>query len=184
MTTHNTELESIARQLVAPGKGILAADEVERHDQEALRLDRAASRPKRTAAPIAISCSPLPASSRSERRHPLRRDAAAEVERRPAVRAGARRERGPPRHQGRRRRQAARRSARREDHRGPRRPARALRRVPQARRALHQVARGDRHRRAEGIPPISPSTPTRTRWRATPRSRSSRTWCPSSSPRS
>ena len=27
MTTHNTELESIARQLVAPGKGILAADE-------------------------------------------------------------------------------------------------------------------------------------------------------------
>ena len=27
MTTHNPELESIARQLVAPGKGILAADE-------------------------------------------------------------------------------------------------------------------------------------------------------------
>ena len=27
MTTHNPELESIARQMVAPGKGILAADE-------------------------------------------------------------------------------------------------------------------------------------------------------------
>ena len=35
---HN--LEDIARALVAPGKGILAADESERHDQEALRLDR------------------------------------------------------------------------------------------------------------------------------------------------
>ena len=35
----------------------------------------------------------------------------------------------------------------RDDHRRSRRPARAARRVPQARRALRQVARGHRHRR-------------------------------------
>ncbi len=34
------DLNETARALVAPGKGILAADESTRHDQEALRLDR------------------------------------------------------------------------------------------------------------------------------------------------
>ena len=51
------------------------------------------------------------------------------------------------RHQGRHGRQAAGRLPGRDDHRGPRRPARAARGVPQARRALREVARGDRHRR-------------------------------------
>ena len=35
----------------------------------------------------------------------------------------------------------------RGDHRGPRRPARAARRISRARRQIRQVARGDRHRR-------------------------------------
>ena len=55
--------EDTAQALVAPGKGILAADESERHDQEALRLDRGASRPRRTAAPTARCCSRRRASS-------------------------------------------------------------------------------------------------------------------------
>ena len=31
-----TELHKVAEAMVAPGRGILAADEFERHDQEAL----------------------------------------------------------------------------------------------------------------------------------------------------
>ena len=34
------DLAETAKALVAEGKGILAADESDRHDQEALRLDR------------------------------------------------------------------------------------------------------------------------------------------------
>ena len=58
-----------------------------------------------------------------------------------------------PRHQGRRRRQAARRPARqdRDGDRRPRRAARAPRRVPQARRALRQVARRHHHRRRAAV---------------------------------
>ena len=61
--------------------------------------------------------------------------------------------RGHPRHQGRQGREAARARVRRDDHRGPRRAARAARGVPRARRALRQVARDvlDRRRHAERV---------------------------------
>ncbi|CAA9251208.1 MAG: Fructose-bisphosphate aldolase class I, partial [uncultured Actinomycetospora sp.] len=77
------------------------------------------------------------------RRDPLRRD-------RPPGRARRHehgRDAAPARHraghQGRRGREGPRGLPRREGHRGPRRAARALRRVPRARSALRQVADGD-----------------------------------------
>ena len=70
---------------------------IERDDQEALRLDRAGVD---RGEPARLSRSPVHHARRRavpERRHPLRRDAAPEGERRPAVRAGARRRRGSSR---------------------------------------------------------------------------------------
>ena len=55
-----------------------------------------------------------------------------------------------------------------------------LHRVPQARGALRQVARGHRHRRRHSRRG-SRSMPTRTRWRATPRCARKTTSCRSSS---
>ena len=46
--------------MVAPGKGILAADEIDRFDHQALRIDQRSSRPRTTAATIARCCSPPP----------------------------------------------------------------------------------------------------------------------------
>ena len=71
-------------------------------------------------------------------------------------------------------------SARRDDHRGPRRPARAPRRVLRARRPLRQVARGDRHRPGDADPATA-STPTPTRSPAMPRSARKPASCRSSS---
>ncbi len=147
--THNPELESIARQLVAPGKGILAADESsgtikKRFDSIALESTEESRRAYRdllfTTPGVEQYLSGVILYDET-----LRQKAS---DGRPFAQV-LERARDPPGHQGRRRRQAARRNRRREDHRGPRRAARALRRVPQARRALHQVARRDRHRRAE-----------------------------------
>ena len=63
MTKHNTELESIARHVVAPGKGILAADEATGTIKKRFDSIRS-SRPRRTGAPIA-SCSSLPPAASS-----------------------------------------------------------------------------------------------------------------------
>ena len=85
-------------------------------------------------------------------------------------------------HQGRHGRQAARRLPERDDHRRPRRPARAARGVPQARRALREVARRHRHRR--GLPDaVRASMPMRMRWRATRRCARKPASCRSSSPK-
>ena len=78
------------------------------------------------------------------RRHSLRRDAPPEGGRRHAAGRHHPRGRRRARHQGRRRRQAAGGLSRRNHHRRPRRPARAARRILQARRPLRQMAR--RHR--------------------------------------
>ena len=54
------KLNDIANRMVAPGKGILAADEVDRLDHQALRIDQARRRPRTTAATIARCCSAPP----------------------------------------------------------------------------------------------------------------------------
>jgi hypothetical protein len=60
--------------------------------------------------------------------------------------------------------------------RRPRRPARAPAGIRQARRQVRQVARGDHHRRRHAQ--LAPaSTPTATRWRATPRCARKRASC-------
>ena len=52
-----TELNKVAEAMVAPGRGILAADESTRHDQEALRRDRRGVDRRHAAATIAKCCS-------------------------------------------------------------------------------------------------------------------------------
>ena len=96
-----SELSSTATALVAPGKGILAADESTRHDQEALRHDRRRVDRGDTAATTGISSSPPRASGVHQRRDPVRRDDPPERERRRAVPQGARGAGRHPRHQGR-----------------------------------------------------------------------------------
>ena len=177
---NRSELESIARAMVAKGKGILAADESsgtikKRFDSIKLESTEEARRTYREllfTAPGAADYisgvilydetirqktkdgTPFPQYLQQARHHPG--------------------------HQGRHRREAARRLPERDDHRRPRRAARASRRVPQARRALRQVARRDRHRRGLSRR-SSRSTPTRMRSRATPRCARKRTSCRSSS---
>ena len=51
------DLNKVALAMVAPGKGILAADESVRHHQEALRRHQGRSRPSSPAATIAKCCS-------------------------------------------------------------------------------------------------------------------------------
>ena len=71
---------------------------------------------------------------------------------------------------------------RRDGDRGARRATRAAGRVPRARRALRQVARGDHDRRRHPDRRLS-RTPTRTRWRATRRCARRPASCRSWSPR-
>ena len=67
-------------------------------------------------------------------------------------------------------------------HRRPRRPRQAARRVPRAGRQVRQVARG-RSTSAPASRPTPASAPTPMRWRATPRSARSTASCRSSSRR-
>ena len=85
-----------------------------------------------------------------------------------------------PRHQGRRRHQAAAGLPGRGRHHRPRQARRPAAEVLRAGRALRQVARGDRHRRRHPDLRLR-SAPTRMRWRAMPRCARRRTSCRSSS---
>ena len=136
------ELEKTARALVAPGKGILAADESTRHDQEALRRDRGRvdrGEPAR-----------LPRAALHDRGHrgvhrrrdPLRRDDPPAEPHDGTPFAGAARAKGVvPGIKVDTGAKPLRRRPGRDGHRGPRRPAQAARRVLRARRAIRQVAR-------------------------------------------
>ena len=144
---NRSELESIARAMVAKGKGILAADESsgtikKRFDGIKLESTEEARRTYRellfTTPGAADYISGVILYDETIRQKT--KDGTPF----PQYLSQARHR---PGHQGRHRREAARRLPERDDHRRPRRAARAPRRVPQARRALRQVARGDRHRR-------------------------------------
>ena len=138
------ELRSTATALVAEGKGILAADESNGTMDK--RLKAAGVERDRGDAPRAARAAVHDGGRRRahQRRHPLRRDV-------PSVTAD-----GTPfpklleepgrraRHQGRHRRQAAGRLRGREGDRGPRRAARAARRLLRGRGALREVAGGHR----------------------------------------
>ena len=141
------DLEEIARALVAPGKGILAADESDgtikkRFDSIGIESTEDTRRAYRdmlfttegaaeyvsgvilfdeTIRQNALDGTPFPKLLAEPGRH--------------------------PRDQGRQGREGPRARARREGHRGARRAARAARRVRRARRALREVARGDHDRR-------------------------------------
>ena len=52
-----TELNKVAEAMVAPGRGILAADEFDRHHQEALRRHRRRNRRRTRGATTAKCCS-------------------------------------------------------------------------------------------------------------------------------
>ena len=124
------QLNKIAEAMVAPGKGILAADESSARSRSA--STRSASRsPPTTAATIARCCSARPRRCENyisgvilydETIRQKAKDGTPLVE----IIDGSRRH---ARHQGRRRRQAAAVLARRDGHRRPRRSARAARRT-------------------------------------------------------
>ena len=179
---NRSELESIARAMVAKGKGILAADESsgtikKRFDGIKLESTEEARRTYRellfTTPGAADYISGVILYDETLRQKTKDGTPFPQYLHEARHRSG---------HQGRHRRQAARRLPERDDHRRTRRPARAARRVPQARRALREVARGHRHRRGHSRR-SSPSTPTRMRSRATPRCARKRTSCRSSSPK-
>ena len=138
-----TELEATARALVAAGKGILAADEssgtiAKRFDAVGVESTEETRRAYRellfTTDGAAEHISGVILFDETIRQ------SAADGTPFPELLAAAG---DHPRDQGRPRREAARARAGRDDHRGPRRAARALRGVPRARRTLRQVARGD-----------------------------------------
>ena len=83
-----------------------------------------------------------------------------------------------PRHQGRRGRQADAVVSRRNDHRGARRPAGPHEVVPRDGRALRQVAGSSSPSTRTGARPAAPSAPTCRRWPATRRSARRRTIVP------
>ena len=155
----------------------------QRHDQEALRLDRVDSTEENRRDYREMLFSTPGVERLHQRRHlfdeTIRQKAADGTTARrrssrkgassPASRSTPGRSRSP--------------RARRDRHRGPRRSTRASRRVPLAGRPLRQVAR--RHTRsARRIPGDSASTRTPTRWPATRRSARRPASCRSSSPRS
>ena len=59
---NRSELEANARAMVAPGKGILAADESTGTIKKRFDAIKAGERPRRTAAPTAKCCSRRPES--------------------------------------------------------------------------------------------------------------------------
>ena len=176
------ELNKVAQAMVAPGKGILAADESSgtiksASTRSALESTEDSRRDYREM---------LFRSDRSDveahlRRHPLRRDHLAEGQGRHAA--------GRAHQEGRARSPASRsmkapsrcRIARaRSSPIGLDKPRRPAARILRAGRTVREVARRDRHR--PGHPDATPaSVPTRTRSRATPRCARRRRSCRSSS---
>ena len=169
--------------LVAPGKGILAADESERHDQEALRLDRRGvhrGQPARTyremlfttpgagdhISGVILFDETIRQSAADGTPFPKLLEAQGII---PGIKVDT----GAKPLAGRRRR---------DRHRRARRPARAAGRVPRSRRALREVARDvhDRRRLPSRVLPRRERARAR---RATPRSARKRASCRSSSPR-
>ena len=181
--TKTMTLEEVAQAMVAPGKGILAADESTGTIKK--RFDSIKRREHRRHPPR-LPRDDVPLHRGHEephlRRDPLRRDPPPEGQGRHAAGQGHRGRRRAARHQGRRRHQAAALLPRRGDHRGPRRPARPHQGLRRPRRQVRQVARRHRHRPGT-CPPTTASTPTPRRWRATRRCAWRAGWCRSSSPR-
>ena len=167
------ELEATARALVAPGKGILAADESAGTIAKRLAAIGVESTEENRRAYREMLFTTDGAADVHQRRDPLRRDDPSARGRRNAVPGAARAAGDHPRDQGRQGREAARARSRREGHRGARRAARAVRGVSRARGALREVARGDRdRRRASRASTASGRTRTRSpatrRWRRRP----------------
>ena len=142
------DLEGIARALVAPGKGILAADESggtikKRFDSIGIESTEDSRRAYRdmlfTTEGSAEHVSGVILYDETIRQQALDGTPFPKL---------LEADRGHPRDQGRHGREGPRERPGREDHRGARRPARAAGRVLRARRALHQVARRDHDRRA------------------------------------
>ena len=161
-------LSATARALVAPGRGILAADESsgtikKRFDSIGVESTEDNRRAYRDLLFTTDGCGRL-----HQRCDPLRRDDPSVVARRHAVPEAAGLEGDHPRHQGRHRREAAGAVRRRDGDRGSRRPARAPRRVP--RRSAPASPSGARRTRSPTYCRRScASTPTPTRSRGTPR---------------
>ena len=146
-----TTLNETARAIVAPGKGILAADESsgtikKRFDSIGCESTEDRRRAYRemlfTTEGAADHISGVILFDETIRQAAVRRSPAAED---PRV-AGRH-----SRHQGRQGHDAAGEGARRARHRRPRRSARAARRIPRARRAVREVARSHRHRRRHPV---------------------------------
>ena len=148
-----TELNKIAAAMVAPGRGILAADESsgtikKRFDAHRRRIDR-----RRRGATIAKCCSAAPRMAKYISGvilydETIRQNAndgtplVKLIEKAGAI-PGIKVDKGT---------KPLPFCAKRSRHRGPRRPARAARRISRARRQIRQVARGDRYRPEHGLP--------------------------------
>ena len=141
-------LNKVAKAMVAPGKGILAADEVRAAPSRSASTPSASNAPRTTGATIANCCFARPrrwnhVSGVILYDETIRQNAKDGT---PLVKmiekAGS-----IPGHQGRRRHQAPARLPERAHHHGLDRLARPAAEVLRARRPLRQVAGGDRHRR-------------------------------------
>ena len=141
------ELNKVALAMVAPGQGILAADESsgtikKRFDAIGVESTEDNRRDYREMLFRAAD-----AMKSHLRRHPVRRDHLAEGQGRHAAGRADQEGRRPPRHQGRRGHQAAAVLSRRSRHQRPRQARRPAAEILRAGRALRQMARGDRYRR-------------------------------------
>ena len=152
MSTNN--LAEIANQMVAPGKGILAADESSGTIQKRLDSIGVESTEENRRAYRELLFTTGGNRGIHQRRHPLRRNAAPERGGRNELRRAARLAWHPARHQGRQGREGSGFRPGREGHRGSRRSARAAWRVRLTRRHVHQMARCDQHRRGYSLRPL------------------------------
>ena len=157
-------LEDIAARMVAPGKGILAADEStgtinKRFEAIGIASTEDSRRDYREMffrADEAMRNYVSGVILYDETIRQKAKDGTPLVERhrrRPAPSPASRSTRAPSRCA----------CARREDHRGPRRPPRAAEGVLRARRPLRQMARGDRHRAGHAEPQLHPRQRPRAR---------------------
>ena len=141
------ELNKVAQAMVAPGKGILAADESSgtiKKRFDAIGVESTEDNRRDYREMLFRSTEGM---KTHLRRHPLRRDHLAESQGRHAAGRDHQEGRRDPRHQGRRRHQAAAELSGRGGHHRPRQARRPAAEILRAGRALRQMARGDRHRR-------------------------------------
>ena len=147
------ELNKVALAMVAPGKGILAADESSGTIKKRFDAIGVENRPRTIAATIARCCSAQAEGMKhisgvilyDETIWQKAKDGTPLVD--IIKKAGAH-----PRHQGRRRHQAAAELPGRSRHHRPRQARRPAAEILRAGRALRQMARGDRHRRRHSDP--------------------------------